>query len=185
MACRKPEPEILEETAVPFSVPEFMENDKRVKEQAELDTVQSKDNEAIFDASYNCLTLFERIQQAEDESYSEVGIDIDNLTLHESPLELGIEASAATYTFPSSDKTQPVNLAALRNSFAIWVDFTGALSLKESSLDTRLRGFTEISSMVVDLLDMVYRNLQRRKSNFSSLESSLSINVSLSLPCFA
>jgi hypothetical protein len=178
IAYRTLELEIPEETGVSVSVPEFMENDKPLEERAKPDTVRSKDDEAIFDVSYNCLALFERIQPAEDESYSEVGSDLDGLTLYESPREPELEASAATYALPSSDQTQPVNLGALRNSFAIWVDFTGALSLKESSLDARLRGFTEISLMVVELLDMVYRNLLRRESNFSSSESPLSIYIS-------
>lgn len=46
----------------------------------------------------------------------------------------------------------------------------------DSSLDTRLRGLTDISSMVIEFLDMVLRNLQRRKSYASSASNTLHYN---------
>jgi hypothetical protein len=157
------EPTILEKTMDPVGAPESIGSGTPVKEKAEPDNIQSKDDEAIFDASHNCIKLFEHIQSAEHENHSGVRINTDNFTLHESPPELEFKASAATHTSPSGSQTRPSNFTALRNSFALWIDSTGALSLKGLSLDARLRGFTEISSITVELLDMISRNLQRRE----------------------
>lgn len=49
----------------------------------------------------------------------------------------------------------------LRNSFSLWIDYTGALSFMGASLDARLTGAEHISSMIIDLLEMMLRNLQR------------------------
>jgi hypothetical protein len=47
-------------------------------------------------------------------------------------------------------------------SFDLWIKYTGALAMVGVSLDDRLRDHTEIKEMVVELLHMVARNLQRR-----------------------
>jgi hypothetical protein len=66
--------------------------------------------------------------------------------------------------YPSeSNSHREYDLMGLRNSFNLWADHTGALSLRESSLDARLQGFSDISSMFVELLEMILRNLRRRE----------------------
>jgi hypothetical protein len=106
-----------------------------------------EDNSAIFDMAYDCFIVFEHIRKTQDEALTAMSFVMDDLS--SGPLT---NSSYHTRDF-----------LGLRNSFAFWVDYSGALSLMDSSLDARLRGLTDISSMVVELLDMVVRNLRRRE----------------------
>jgi len=105
---------------------------------------------AIFDVTYKCLGLFEDIVAKHDESL-------------------------LTHPFIPSDAAGGDNarrlasrdFLGLRNSFSFWIDHTGALSFTDSSLDTRLQDLPDIATMVIELLEMVLRGLQRRKSIYS------------------
>jgi hypothetical protein len=101
---------------------------------------------AIFDITLQCLNFFDAIVSKQDES----------ILTH--PFALGDGAN-----HPKSKNRTSRDFLGIRNSFSFWIDYTGALSLMDSSLDTRLHGLTDISSMVIELLEMVERNLQRRK----------------------
>jgi hypothetical protein len=66
--------------------------------------------------------------------------------------------------YPSeSNSHRERDIMGLRNSFILWANYTGALSPRESSLDARLQGLPDISSMFVELLEMILRNLRRRE----------------------
>jgi hypothetical protein len=56
-----------------------------------------------------------------------------------------------------------LDIRGLRNNFAFWIDYTGALADIGASLDDRLQGHDEIKEMVIELLQMVDRNLSRRE----------------------
>ena len=102
---------------------------------------------AIYDVANECLSFFEHISTTQSKALTTEQFLVDDPT--------------------SEPSTNPSNrtrdFLGLRHSFAFWVDYTGALSLMESSLDARLQGLADVSSMVIELLDMVLRNLQRRK----------------------
>lgn len=52
----------------------------------------------------------------------------------------------------------------LRNSFTLWVNFTGALAPDvDSRLDKRLQDHDDVKGMVVELLQMLFRNLEHGK----------------------
>lgn len=107
---------------------------------------------AIFDITYQCLDSFERIAAQQGEL----------LLTH--PFIPGDN----TQDSPKNGSHSSRDFLGLHNSFSFWIDYTGALSLMDSSLDTRLKGLTNISSMVIELLEMVLRNLQRREFNISA-----------------
>ena len=105
----------------------------------------------IFEITLRCLTIFDKLASRQD----------GWILTH--PFSLGGGAKGST------SKSRPSrDFLGLRNSFSFWIDYTGALSLMDSSLDVRLLGLTDISSMVIELLEMVERNLQRRKFNTST-----------------
>lgn len=91
---------------------------------------------AIFDTTYSCLSSFDQLTPIYGESTVARSID----TARDASDFLG-----------------------LRNSFSLWIDYTGALSLMDSSLDARLSDLLDISSMVIELLEMILRNLGRGK----------------------
>lgn len=55
-------------------------------------------------------------------------------------------------------------VVGLRHSFAYWIDFTGALAPKEASLDERLHEHNDVRGMVVELLEMMFKNINHSKS---------------------
>ncbi|KAF4432614.1 TPR domain-containing [Fusarium acutatum] len=99
-------------------------------------TDAGSDTSIVFDAAGNCQILFDDVQKAFEHDHQ--------------PSDDAI-----------SDKEGVKRLSGLRSSFYHWIEYTGARSSPESSLDTRLQGFDEVTSMVLELLDMVARNLQR------------------------
>jgi hypothetical protein len=99
---------------------------------------------AIFDITHACL-----------QSFDQVVADYDASQLTQ-PLVL-FDGT----TIGSSRKLSTCDFLGLRNSFLFWIDYTGALSLMSSSLDARLQGLEDISAMVVELLEMMLRNLHR------------------------
>ncbi len=76
-------------------------------------------------------------------------------------------------TSPASSNEPSRNIRGLRNNFAFWIDYTGALAPVGASLDDRLKGHDEISEMVMELLEMVDRNLHRRQLTSSLPLSSI------------
>ena len=103
---------------------------------------QGPDTE-IYDVTEACFDLFERLLSAAEADYS--------------PEQALLAPDSA-----SSDEL-PRDMRGLRNSFAFWIDYTGALAPVGASLDDRLHGHEEIREIVVELLEMVERNLRRRK----------------------
>ncbi|KAI0537277.1 hypothetical protein GGR58DRAFT_472437 [Xylaria digitata] len=89
---------------------------------------------ALYDLTDKCYDAFERLVEAD--SSSELRDD-------ESP-------GAA-----------PRDLLGLKNSFAFWVDYVGALAPVSASLDDRLAGSVEIKEMIIELLEMVERNIHQ------------------------
>lgn len=87
---------------------------------------------ALYDLTDRCYTAFERLVEAGG-----------------GPEPSSDESSSAT----------PHDLAGLKNSFSFWVDYTGALAPVGASLDDRLVGYEEVKEMVVELLEMVERNI--------------------------
>jgi hypothetical protein len=98
---------------------------------------------AIYDVTDACFDVLERLVSAADADSS--------------PEQALLVSDSA-----SSDES-PRDIRGLRNSFAFWIDYTGALAPVGASLDDRLHGHDEIKEMVVELLEMVERNLCRRK----------------------
>lgn len=96
---------------------------------------------AIYGITEACLDILERLA-------SELQLS-SNLQQDEEPSESVL-----------SD-TSPPDITGLRNSFAFWIDYTGALAPVGASLDDRLHGHDEIKEMVIELLEMVERNLHR------------------------
>ncbi|PHH62955.1 hypothetical protein CDD81_6380 [Ophiocordyceps australis] len=109
-----------------------------------MDQVQENTPTAIFDITHQCLEFFDRIIAEYHESF---------VTQSFVP---GDDAVVSDARKPSS-----FDFLGLRNSFLFWVDYTGALSLMDSSLDARLRGLKDVSGMVLELLEMILRNLHR------------------------
>lgn len=64
-----------------------------------------------------------------------------------------------TYGTTSDTKNMPREIRGIRNSFAFWVDYTGALASAGASLDDRLQDHDEIKEMILELLQMIERNL--------------------------
>jgi hypothetical protein len=105
---------------------------------------------AVFDIAYECLSEFDKV-------YDSHGGDLTTRLFEMDDLSGGCSSESNCHIVRKCD------FMGLRNSFIFWADYTGALSLMESSLDARLKGFPDISSMFVELLEMISRNLSRRK----------------------
>lgn len=100
---------------------------------------------AIFDATHKGLSSFDRIAAKYDESILVLPFIPDD--------------SLSSKSRDSSSR----DFLGLRNSFLSWIDYIGALSSMDSSLDRRLQRQKDISFMVIELLEMIVRNLQRRE----------------------
>jgi hypothetical protein len=105
---------------------------------------------AIFDIVYECLSEFDNVNNSHGKDLATRSFEMDDL-------------SGGYSSESNSHIVRKCDLMGLRNSFIFWADYTGALSLMESSLDARLQGFPDISSMLVELLEMISRNLRRRE----------------------
>jgi hypothetical protein len=104
---------------------------------------------AIFDITHQCLVSFDLIVAQHDETI---------LT------RLSRLRDAATTS--DSQKRPSGDFLGLRNSFLLWIDYNGALSLMTSSLDARLRDLVDISTMKIEMLEMILRNLHRGEFDF-------------------
>jgi hypothetical protein len=104
---------------------------------------------AIFDITHQCLSSFDGVVAQQDET----------ILTHSF-----VPGDAVTTS--DSQNCSSRDFLGLRNSFLFWIDYTGALSLMDSSLDARLQGLADISTMVIELLDMILRNLHRGEFAF-------------------
>lgn len=114
--------------------------------QAEDDReVQKRQQTAvtIYDVTDSCFDVFERLVSAADgdASLNQAFLVLDSQSPDESPRDM----------------------RGFRNNFAFWIDYTGALAPTRASLDARLHGHDEIKEMVMELLEMIQRNLLRCK----------------------
>lgn len=48
----------------------------------------------------------------------------------------------------------------LKGHFYLWAKYVGAFAAQRASLDSRLAPFPDIKDMIIELLDMVERNIQ-------------------------
>ncbi|KAM7190915.1 hypothetical protein V8F33_009226, partial [Rhypophila sp. PSN 637] len=110
------------------------------------------DDETIYDITDACLEAFERLIPLVPDEYT----NGENMALPGSLL---------------SSQSRP-NLRGLRDDFSFWIDYSGALASAGASLDDRLRGLDEIKSMVLELLQMLGRNLLRLAHSIKKGETS-------------
>ncbi|OPB42085.1 hypothetical protein A0O28_0032020 [Trichoderma guizhouense] len=112
---------------------------------------------SIYGITDACFNILERLVSASDTH---------------SPVQLAPFISSETLSNES-----PRDIRGLHNSFAFWVDYTGTLAPIQASLDYRLQGHDQIKGMVIELLELVERNLCRLEQNsnenprFSDAES--------------
>ncbi|PVH74790.1 hypothetical protein DL98DRAFT_369618, partial [Cadophora sp. DSE1049] len=59
----------------------------------------------------------------------------------------------------------------LKGQFNLWIDYTGALSHPRSCLDARLHTHQDIKKMILEMLEMVHRNLQYGMLGYSSIST--------------
>ena len=111
------------------------------------DEEHQKTATVIYDVSDACFDVLERLVSATDADSSP-------------------EQALVVFDSATSDES-PRDIRGLRNSFAFWIDYTGALAPVGASLDDRLQGHDEIKEMVVELLEMVERNLRHCKLSVS------------------
>ncbi|KAH8177980.1 ankyrin repeats (3 copies) domain-containing protein [Sarocladium implicatum] len=102
----------------------------------------------LFDITHSCLEYFDRAVAKHDSAL------LTHIICRSS--EDGVQKSRS-----STQSSPPCDFLGIRNSFLFWIDYTGALSLVDSSLDARLQGLSDISAVVMELLEMVLRSLRR------------------------
>ncbi|RFU75777.1 tpr domain-containing [Trichoderma arundinaceum] len=100
----------------------------------------------IYDVSDTCFDILERL------------VSVGNM---DSPIQQ--EPFISDINLPCGS---PRDIRGIRNSFAFWADYTGALAPIGASLDDRLQGHEEINEMIVELLEMLERNLYRLEKNY-------------------
>ena len=105
----------------------------------------------MFDITHSCLEYFDRAIAKHDSA----------LLTH--LIRRGGKDGDAHKSRNSTQSSTPCDFMGIRNSFLFWIDYTGALSLVDSSLDARLQGLSDISAVVMELLEMVLRSLRRRE----------------------
>lgn len=101
---------------------------------------------AMFDITQQCFDLFDLAVAQHDEAI--------------------LTHSFVPATTSDNQTRSSCDFLGLRNSFLFWVDYTGALSLMNSSLDAILRGSADIFALVIELLEMILRNLHRGEFDF-------------------
>ena len=101
----------------------------------------------IFDIAHQCLAAFNRAVAEHDES------------LLEHRVALG---DAPEISDKQKQNRSSADFLGIHNGFLHWIGHSGALSL-DSSLDAKLHGLSDVSAMVIELLEMVLRNLHRSK----------------------
>jgi hypothetical protein len=81
-------------------------------------------------------------------------------------------------TLEDKSSSSKLDTAEIERSFNAWIDNIGVFADDPSrSLDTRLHAHSNIKEMVVDLLEMLVRNLEYRKSAFRICAASKSSNT--------
>ena len=130
-------------------------------------TEASPPNDDIYSITIECSILFDYLTSPRIPS----GADV--MTVH-SPGEAGqtgpqdhkpTRDSKTTsecqikYAGEDEDKRR-TKMFDFARSFDLWINYTGTLAAVGRSLDDRLSGHTDIKEMVVELLQMLLRNLQ-------------------------
>jgi hypothetical protein len=106
----------------------------------------------IYDVVIECLNLF---QETGAMAQGSVG---DRILIPVPQDDLGKVTEGVNEYEPISVRDC---VARLSGSFGHWSDYTGALTLPQTSLDNRLQDHREIKMMIIELLDMIARNLNR------------------------
>ncbi|KAH6714760.1 hypothetical protein BKA61DRAFT_362892 [Leptodontidium sp. MPI-SDFR-AT-0119] len=112
------------------------------------DEEHQKASTVIYDITNACFDAFEDLVLSADADSS-----------------LEQEQEQALVSDAPSSEEPPRDIRGLRNSFAFWIDYTGALAPVGASLDDRLHSHDDIQEMVVELLEMVEKNLGRLQRN--------------------
>lgn len=108
------------------------------------DEEHQKASTVIYDITNACFDTFEDLVLSAD-AHSSLEQEQEQILLSDAP--------------PSEEP--PHDIKGLRNSFAFWIDYTGALAPVGASLDDRLYSNDDIQEMIVELLEMVQKNLSR------------------------
>ncbi|KFY82289.1 hypothetical protein V498_08627, partial [Pseudogymnoascus sp. VKM F-4517 (FW-2822)] len=120
----------------------------RAPQTERQDEKHQKASTVIYDITNVCLDTFEELVLSADAHY-----------FWDQEQEHSLLSDA-----PSSEEP-PHDITGLRNSFAFWIDYTGALAPDRASLDDRLHSNDDIQEMTVELLEMVEKNLSRLQQN--------------------
>ncbi|WXC58102.1 hypothetical protein SNK03_004001 [Fusarium graminearum] len=113
-----------------------------------MDSTDGNKTKLLFDIAHQCLISFDRVAASHDAALLTRSLKPDDTT------KIGRRNVRTTFDF-----------LGLKNSFSFWIHKTGALSLGKSSLDQRLHGLENVSSMIVELLEMILENLHRVDAN--------------------
>jgi hypothetical protein len=122
-------------------------------------------NDEIYKMVIECSILFDdyfnlssrtNVNTAESPSqFRQTGLEndqpaTDSNTTSESQTRFGGEG----------EEKRKARMDAIKGDFDLWINYTGALAVVGRSLDDRLSGYTDIKEMVLELLQMLARNLQ-------------------------
>ena len=118
----------------------------RTPQTEKQDEERQKASTVIYDITNACFDTFEDLVLSADADSS-----------------LGQEQEQALVSDAPSSEELSRDIRGLRNGFAFWIDYTGALAPVGASLDDRLHSHDDIQEMVVELLEMVEKNLGRRE----------------------
>ncbi|KAH0490212.1 hypothetical protein TgHK011_001692 [Trichoderma gracile] len=101
------------------------------------------DDNGIYSVVIECSSLFETISlQDGDDANDEP------------------RSMATTHIRHGHDSASRAKVKQLGRSFDLWINYTGALASIDRSLDSRLKDHADIKEMVLDLLEMLQRNLR-------------------------
>ena len=122
-------------------------------------------NDEIYNMVIECSILFDdyfklpfmtNVKTAEPPSQSrQTGVENDQPTTDSKTTS----EPQAKFGGEDEDKRK-AKMEVIRRDFDLWINYTGALAAVGRSLDDRLGGYTDIKDMVLELLQMLARNLQ-------------------------
>ena len=124
-------------------------------------------NEDIYNITVECSTIFGYLVKPKLPSKTKPETADNPDTLGHSSSQGERPAGNLKTTFGSQVKyggdyknNRGTKIEEMERSFNLWINYTGALAAVGRSLDDRLKGHTDIKEMVVELLQMLARNLQ-------------------------
>ncbi|UKZ61209.1 uncharacterized protein TrAtP1_002477 [Trichoderma atroviride] len=124
-------------------------------------------NSDIYDIVIDCTVLFELLAKRSKLEHDKNDIGDEKRKYKDGKTTLEDQISSSR---PSPDE--------MKRSFNIWIDNTGALAADPSrSLDTRLHTHRDIKKMITNLLQMLVRNIEFRKSTFRICVSLKKLNA--------